>query len=87
MLREVDNFRDIAERKARDGVGASVVDGHASRRGVVQRSARERNVRNVAHAFVRFARGDQVGTAAGRDLPRLLQIQQCRAEGVDIAVA
>ena len=53
----------------------------------MQRSARERNVRNVAHAFVRFARGDQVGTAAGRDLPRLLQIQQCRAEGVDIAVA
>ena len=53
----------------------------------MERRAGECDVRNVAHAFVRFARRNQIGTAAGRDLPRLLQIQQCRAEGVDIAVA
>ena len=53
----------------------------------MQRSARERHVWNVPHTFVLFTRGDQVRTAARRDLPRLVQIQQRRAEGVDIAVA
>ena len=53
----------------------------------MERGARERHVRHVAHALVRLARRDQVGAAPGRDLPRLVQIQQRRAEGVDVAVA
>ena len=53
----------------------------------MERRAGECDVRNVARQLVNLARRYQVRAAAGRDLPRLLQIQQCRAEGVDITVA
>ena len=53
----------------------------------MQRSARERHVRNVAHAFVRFARRYQVRAAAGDRLPRLVEVEQRRTERIDITVA
>ena len=53
----------------------------------MQRGAGERHVRHVAHALVRLARRNQIRTAAGRHLPRFLQVQQRRTEGIDVAVA
>ena len=53
----------------------------------MERGAGERDVRDVAHALVGLARRDQVGAAAGQHLPGLVEVEQRRAEGVDIAVA
>ena len=53
----------------------------------MQRRAGERHVRHVARALVRLTRGDQVRAAARRDFPRLIQVEQCRAERIDVAVA
>ena len=84
FLGKLDDFGDITEGKARDGVGASVIDGDPARFGVMERRAGERDVRNVARQLVNLARRNQVRAAAGDRLPRLVEVEQRRTERIDI---
>ena len=86
-LRELYDFGNIAEGEARHGVSTTIIDGYATSLGVVQGGTGETDVGHVAHALVELARRDEVGTRAGDDAPRLIKVEQCRAESVDIAVA
>ena len=53
----------------------------------MQRRAGEGDVGHVAHALVGHLRRNQIRAAAGQHLPGLVEVEQRRAEGVDIAVA
>ena len=67
--------------------GTTIVYGNPARFIVVQSGARETYIRNIAHTFVRFARGKQIRTRAELYFPRFVQIEQSRAETVNITVA
>ena len=70
-----------------DRVGAAIVNSHAARLGVVELSAGEADVRNIAREFVLLLRGDKVGTAAIDGLPRLVKVEQRGAKAVHVAIA
>ena len=80
-------FGDVGEGEAGHGVGAAVVHGQTSCLGVVEGGAGEGDVGHVAGELVDFAGRNQIWAAAGKHLPGLLEVEQGRAEGVDVAVA
>lgn len=86
-LGKLDDFGNIAEGEARHGVCTTVIDGYATSLGVMQGGTGETDVGHVSHALVELARRDEIRTRTGNDTPRLIEVEQCRAEGVDIAVA
>lgn len=86
-LRELDDFGNVAEGEACHGICTTVIDGYAASVWIMKGGAGEANVGHVAHTLVELARRDEVGTRTGDDAPRLIEIEQCRAESIDVAVA
>ena len=86
-LGELDNLGDIAKSQARYGVGTTIVNGYATRGGVVYLGTGETNVRHVASQFILHLWRDEIWSRTIDGLPRLLQVEQGRAKAVHIAIA
>ena len=87
LLGELNDLVDVAEGKPRDRVSTSVVDGDTTCLCIMQRSAGEGYVGHVSQALVLLARGDEVRARAELYLPRLIEVKQGGAKGIDEAVA
>lgn len=81
------DFRNVSERKTSDCICATVVYSDATCLRIVNLCTWEAYVRHVAHTLVRSLRTDEVRTRTVCGLPRLLEVEQCRTEGIYITVA
>ena len=61
-LGELDDFWDIAESQTRNGVGTTIVNGYATRGGVMHLSTGEANVRYIASQLILCLWRDEIRT-------------------------
>ena len=76
LLHVVEHLVHLAEGDGRVGVGGAVVDGDASRRGVVDGRAGEEDVGHEAGRLVGLLRRQQVVAAAVEHLRRVLEVEE-----------
>lgn len=74
-LGELDDFWDIAESQAGDGVGTAIVNGYATCGGVVYFCTGETNVRHVASQFILGLWRDEIWSRTIDGLPWLFQVE------------
>ena len=86
FLGEGDDIVQVCIGDGQDGIRGAVVEGHALVL-VDDGGAGEDHARHVAYAFIGFCGGEEIGPCAVPDMPGFLEVENRRADAVDVARA